>query len=387
MTEVTAFCADDLSWELLAQADTPHIDSLFAGGTVFTNFWAGPKCSKSRAEAMTMRLPRRDENRVGDLLGPASTYDLPVDTPALLPKLALGSASFHGKHHLCGAGENLHPLQVGWDYMTGTLHNLGPAGGNYFAFPALVDGESVAVEEYATRWVADAAIVGELRGDNLVYVSFHAPHAPYHNPPEDYGLPHAKTKLKKALRMIEAMDFEVGRVMAADPRRVFVFFSDNGASTKIGGEKGELTERGINVPCAVYGPTQGVQEQDRADLCTVRDLSATIVELTGGSLPDGLDAVSLQPALFGDAYEGNTYAYTEAWSKDIWDFGVVPPLDEMAWAIRDSRWKIIAHPAASGVGDEFYDLLNDMDEENDLLLGQLTGEQQAAYDTLKASRP
>ena len=68
------------------------------------------------------------------------------------------------------------------------------------------------------------SILPKPRGTLLLYVPLNAPHSPLHSPPENLlrePLSDDASDLEKYEAMIEAMDFEIGRVFQSIPLRCF----------------------------------------------------------------------------------------------------------------------------------------------------------------------
>ena len=167
---------------------TTHLDDLASNGVRFTNFWAQPVCSPTRATIITGRygfrtgIGRPVTNR-GPLPEPPQIPDwaLPyvntetgggmgmgADELQSLPRHGLGvdeytlthafdangdlgySTAAIGKWHLADAdnGWQEHPIRIGFDYFSGGL-----TGGveSYFAWNKVVDGEVTGAVGYAMR--------------------------------------------------------------------------------------------------------------------------------------------------------------------------------------------------------------------------------------------
>ncbi len=110
---------------------TPNIDQIANAGVRFSNAWAMPACSTSRAVFFTGRFPLR--TNVFGALGPddlANSMVSPYETtvPRLLKKRGYRSALF-GKFHLGLQGNSPFaysmPASLGWDYYAGWLDETG----------------------------------------------------------------------------------------------------------------------------------------------------------------------------------------------------------------------------------------------------------------------
>jgi hypothetical protein len=112
-------------------ASMPTIDRISDAGVRFSNTWAMPACSTSRAALFTGRFPLR--TNVFGALGPddlansqVSPYEVTV--PKLLKQRGYQSALF-GKFHLGLQGHNPFqygmPASLGWDHYSGWLDQTG----------------------------------------------------------------------------------------------------------------------------------------------------------------------------------------------------------------------------------------------------------------------
>jgi arylsulfatase A-like enzyme len=109
----------------------PNIETIAKAGIRFSNTWAMPACSPSRAVFFTGRFPLR--TNVYGALGPddlanAQVSPFEVSLPSLLKQRGYQSALF-GKFHLGLQGTNpFHdamPRSLGWDYYYGWLDPTG----------------------------------------------------------------------------------------------------------------------------------------------------------------------------------------------------------------------------------------------------------------------
>ena len=177
--------------------------------------------------------------------------------------------------------------------------------------------------------------------------------------------------------MTEAADTELGRLLAELPANTYVIMvSDNGPFNKAveppldpNRVKGTLYQGGIRVPMLIVGP--GVNPGRVNAPVGVVDLFATIIELTGGTLPAFTDSVSLVPYFTDPSLSLRTYVYSERFRPN----GMNPKYKYRTRTVRDSQYKLLRR---MGLRDEFYDLLADPYERINLLDKGLTPKQQAA---------
>ena len=407
---------------------TTHLDDLASNGVRFTNFWAQPVCSPTRATIVTGRygfrtgIGRPVTNR-GPLPEPPQIPDwaLPyVNTEAgggmgmgaddlqSLPRHGLGvdeytlthafdanghlgySTAAIGKWHLADAdnGWQDHAIRIGFDYFSGGL-----TGGveSYFAWTEVVDGEVTGVTGYAPTDKVDEAIawIGT-QGDRpwFMWMGFNLPHTPLHTPPDDAR--HGNSNSQYGA-MIEAMDTQIGRLLASIAPDVLentyvLFLGDNGTQSgnvtapfQDGRAKGTVYQGGVNVPFIVTGP--GVQRGAVSEaLVNSTDLFVTIMELAGidpaETIPASVthDSVSFLETLSDPTASPRDWVYADEF------FGGYEGVETADYAIRDERYKLMRF---EGV-EEFYDLRADPYEHHDLLGGALSVEQRAAYAALKA---
>jgi len=412
---VLVLVADDLGADQLAlygkgadYPSTPVLDGLAAGGVLFRSAWTNPICSPSRASLMTGRYAFR--TGVGNGVTPHE-YALQPEEFILPEMLDAGAPDVYshavfGKWHLGSeaVGGVLAPNLAGWGHFSGTTENLGQPGG-YFSWPKVVDGVVTTSTTYATTDVVDSALawIAGATEPWLVYVSFHAPHAPFHAPPEELhsvdlssaGPPGTNPRpYYKA--MVEALDTELGRLLEGLGEQLanthVIFVGDNGTPDEVavspsGKHKGTVFEGGVHVPLIVSGPAVSAPGTETDALVVSTDLFATVAELAGVDLaqvqPAGfvLDSVSwvpyladpLQPAL-------RPWIFTEAF-KPNGPFGAKPET-KFARAIRDERYKLMVDETSH---HRLFDLLEDPEESLDLLAGGLTPEEQATYLQLAAT--
>jgi arylsulfatase A-like enzyme len=191
--------------------------------------------------------------------------------------------------------------------------------------------------------------------------------------------------------MIEAMDTEIGRLLASMDtdelaNTYVIFLGDNGtpspnatAPFTSDRAKGTVYQGGVNVPFVVTGPgiDSGVVTQALANSV---DLYTTILELAGTSTNeklDGvkLDSVSLAPVLEDHSVQVRNFAYVDA-------FGPQQNQITNVRAIRDDQFKIVMDLQNNTT--ELYDLQVDPYETEDLLQETLEEETEVRYYALLA---
>ncbi|MCH7721403.1 MAG: sulfatase-like hydrolase/transferase [Planctomycetes bacterium] len=401
---VLIILADDLGVDVLecyAEGSTfpptPTIDMLCASGVLFRNAWSNPVCSPTRATIQTGRYGFR--TGVGGVVRKFSHEGLPFSEttiPEVLdlnPSLGYAHAAI-GKWHLTSdpQGGDDGPNLSGYGHFAGTMYNLD----DYFLWPKTVNGETAYTEVYATTDQVNEAIAWiNDRGASpwFVYLAFNAPHGPAHWPPKElhsYDLDGPPSSLVKFQATVEAMDTEMGRLLASISEEVLerttvIFLGDNGTGHIVveppfdpEHDKGTLYDGGINVPLIISGPQVVSPGSESSVLVNTTDLFATTLELLGvdvkASLPPGIviDSRSVLPVLQGQRFDPRPFAYA--------DFFRPMAGDDMGQAIRNTLgFKLIRFITHA---EEFYDLANDPFEAMDLLLGDLDPIQQANFDAL-----
>ncbi len=386
-------------------ARTPNIDGLAAGGVMFRNAWSNQTCSPSRSTLLTGRYTFRTG------LGRAITYagtgfELGLDE-STLPQ-ALYPAGYRsaavGKWHM--AGEFLsgaqHPLLLGFEHHRGPMDNLpGPNGGtDYWDYDKAVDGVITRSRTYATTdQVDDALDLMASFGPQpwFLWLAFSAPHSPFHAPPAElhsYDLPpNVGANIPIYMHaMTEAMDSEIGRLLASMPPAVLantivIFVADNGtagvatdAPFDPNHAKATLYEGGVNVPLIVSGP--GVARgAECGALVNLTDITAAIAELAGADTSFASDGVSIVPYFDDPALPSlRSWVYSQRFAP----VGFLPVYAADRRTARDERFKLLINfdNAPTPTAFELFDLAVDPFETADLLLGSLTPSQQAAHDAL-----
>lgn len=379
---------DDVGWDLVAESYTPALDQLQAIGRTYTRFWAGPRCSNARARFISGLESWRPGNLVGWGLAPGSTYELPATSQSLAARVP-GASAFRGKWHLAPDSRVTHPIECGFGAWSGTMRNLGSGGETFYNWMLWSDQGSVPQSAYATQKIASLALEDVRDGVDLVVCSLPDCHKPWDVPPEylapstfvevGAGGPWSTRDIGRA--KVEAADTVTGRLVAEALNRGYVvmLWSDNGTSDNVlpSGGKDSLFERGLNVPLVIAGPTGIVEPGYSEALIQVTDLHETITEIRGGVPyhPPALDSVSFHMELAGLDAGVREFNRADMWAPS----GSPPPLDRDR-AVRGPRYKL----EAAGGEEWMYDLVEDGGEDDNLLDGGLTSEEQAAYADLKA---
>ena len=401
--------ADDLGVDMVGAykehpdpAKTPVIDALAAQGLLFRNFYANPSCSPSRAALLTGRECRHNTFGWGTNWYIEGT-ELPLSEVCIPEALPAGYHSFAvGKWHLGSLKLSgpLHPNLQGFEHFRGSAAIFPEAIGNgYYDWEKIEDGVYSQCTTYATTEVVDDALELIQSAGNepwFAYVAFHAPHAPFHKPPPNlhtYNLPssiqdnipvHAKA-------MAQAMDTEIGRLLATlGPATLantyVIFLGDNGTAQMVttppfdpNKSKNTVYEGGVNVPLIITGP--GIVPGEVGGLASITDIFDTIMQVTGSGAQSD-DSVSLVPYFTQPSLPSlRTTAYSEYFRPN--GLGAYSMRQR---ALRGPRYKLMYTYALSNLPttQQFFDLQADPWETQNLLLGPLDAQEQAAFDALAA---
>ncbi len=288
---------DDMGVETLASyglgenpPTTATLDEMAREGMRFTNFWAQPVCSPTRATVITGRYgfrtgigrpggggPLPDIPEIPEWASPAPTamgggmgggmggarggmggdplqslprfgliaeeYTLPM---AFRANDSLGySTAAIGKWHLADSRNGWldHPNRVGFDHYSGLITGT---TSTYFSWNEVVNGEVTGEVGYTPSDKADDAIAWiRDQGDQpwFLWFAFNLPHTPIHLPPEDnWQADHSDLDPRTISAddsdayfdaMMEAMDTQIGRMLASLEPEVrdntyVIFLGDNG---------------------------------------------------------------------------------------------------------------------------------------------------------------
>jgi arylsulfatase A-like enzyme len=326
-------------------ASLPNLtDRLAAGGMVFSNAWAQPYCSPSRATVITGLF--EDKTQV-------TLYDVPMSTnhitfPQLLQTAGYSTALF-GKWHLAGSSPSwpgIRPRQAGFDLFKGNFDSQLP---NYWSYDVHIQDDTTVGTNYSTvsaanvqprslPGIAATKYAPVVKGVDtiewiqarhaqnpdkpwFVWLAFNTSHVTTQSVP--MVVPNADTldtasynemvscggtfgtntvgsctgpQLMRA--MSNSMDTVIGKVLdevdKLGPNTYVIFIGDNGTPmfggyrnqidnmyiTKAGRGKGTPYESGCRVPMVIRGPNIAAGQQ-KSKFVHLADLSATILTLAG----------------------------------------------------------------------------------------------------------
>jgi len=391
--------ADDLGYGDLGcygqpRIKTPSIDALARQGTRFTQCYAGSTvCAPSRCCLMTgfhtghARI--RDNLPLGIFL-----KDDDVTVAEVLKKAGYRTGAV-GKWGLGVHGTEGKPNDQGFDDWFGHLDQRQA----HFYYPDyLWDNDRIVLlsgnrgerkQQYShDLFTARARRFIERSRENpfFLYLSYTIPHhSDYdrHTPesfivPSDAPYSHQDWPQveKNYAAMITRLDRDVGRLMKQLARlgiteNTLVFFtSDNGplggdnrahqptffgSQGGLRGVKRDLYEGGIRIPMIVRWPGHVPAGRVSDQIWAFWDLMPTLADVSGGTAPEGIDGISMLPALLGQTQEKqHRYLY--------WDYGHTR--GNYRQAVRMGNWKGVRNGPAAPI--ELYNLARDVTESSDV---------------------
>ncbi|AWW00268.1 sulfatase-like hydrolase/transferase [Arcticibacterium luteifluviistationis] len=363
--------------------NTPNLNSLKASGLSFSNLWVNPTCSPTRASLITGKYGYRTGVKwAGDIL---SDTEMVLQNYINQQTNNTYATAVVGKWHLSGNSPNINPESFGIDYFSGIASGTVP---DYYNWPLSEDGSSSTQTEYSTAYLTDLGIdwIAKQEKPWFMWMAYNAPHIPFHTPPSHMHsqgtLPEFTNGMDGTpyyMAAIEAMDFEIGRLIAAIPpdeleNTIIIFLGDNGTPNQVAQfpysnrtAKGTLYQGGVNTPMYISGSGVSRTGIDNNLICGT-DLFATIANLAGTEVTEINDSKSFV-ALLTSSSTIRDFQYSEM------DDGRTD-----SWAIRDKTYKLITN--ANG-NQEMYNILTDPYEANDILTGTLNSNQLAAKTALE----
>lgn len=380
--------ADDLGWADLGCYgntfnETPNLDRFAREGMLFTQAYAGPVCSPTRANlqsgqdqarfGITQHIPGH-KRPFAKLLDPAVPLQLPLEVETFAERI--GAAGYHtgyfGKWHLGGAGYG--PEDQGWQTVLECNGNTQP--------PKVTGSDEV---RRTAEFLTDKAVEFiEANKDKpfLLQVSHAAVHIPLSTTPELQKKYDAKQPMPgypsnpAYAGLMEELDQSVGRITQAvdqaglGAKTLIIFVSDNGgleheqsgrvvtSNQPLRGEKGTLYEGGIRVPAIARWSGQVPANVTCDTPIITTDLHATFTELADGvaakSQPQ--DGVSLTALLRDPA--SPLERDTLYWHLPHYHHSTP------ASAIRQGDWKLIEFFEDNSL--QLFNLKKDLGEQIDL---------------------
>ena len=384
--------ADDLGKDAIngftegnIKPSTPNIDALRNNGISFDNFWTYPTCTPTRSSIITGKYGYRTNVKgAGDILS---------DSEITLQRYISDNtddnyaSALIGKWHLSGNGLGADPESLGIDYYAGLIRGVVD---DYYNWKFTEDGVSTTETSYATEKFTDLSIdwINEQSKPWFLWLAYNAPHTPFHVPPSDMhsqgSLPAYVNGLDPTpyyMAAIEAMDFQIGRLLANIPvdeleNTTIIFIGDNGTPSQVAQSpysdttaKNTLYQGGINAPLLVSGKGVSRNGSDN-NLITSSDLFSTISDIAGVTEDEIHDSKSFKSLFSSNESVIRDYQYSEM-NDGLTD----------AWAISNGKYKLIVN--SSGL-EQMYNLTDDPYENNDLVNGTLTSDQESAKTRLES---
>lgn len=375
--------ADDLGVDALngynvgsIKPNTPHLDSLRNSGLNFTNAWAAPVCSPTRAGMLSGLYGSK--NGVKSVPG-----NLDTSHTSLFRKLKAVNPSYtvgvSGKWHITMPVNVLHPYLHGTDHYMGVIEGAVSAYDNWEKTEGNTTNSST---DYVTSYFTDDAI-GWINNQNnpwFMWLAHVAPHTPLHVPPAHMFTQAATNSLfQQYLAMVESLDYEVGRLLDSltpdqKANTTIIFIGDNGSPNNVLQDypamhgKASLYQGGVHVPMFVsgYGVARIGESEDA--LINVIDIYATVLELTGSELPGGINnSLSFKHLLQSSELPKRQYNFSELDSNLL-------TIKTQGFAIRNTTYKLIEYHTGQ---QELFNLISDKLETNNLLLGTLTSDEES----------
>ena len=335
---------------------TPNMDALAVSGVRFTQFYAAPVSSASRACLMTGQFASR-----AGLTGNAGWTGFPPEKETVAQRMKANGyrTACIGKWHL-GSRPEYAPNNRGFDYFWGFLGGCIDSYSHFYYWggPNVHDlwrnGEEIHYEgrfftEETLREAKEFIRAGDRRQPFFLYWAVNIPHYPL-QPKEkwlDYyaGLPDPRRMYAAFVSTFDDYLGELRTFLDAQgltDDTIIVFQSDNGHSTEVrtfggGGYCGDyrggkfsLFEGGIRVPAVISWPGHLPAGEVRDQVAMNIDWFPTLLDLCGLDASGiDVDGASIVPLIRDGA---------AASPHDVLHFDF-----EKQWAVRRGDWKLICN--------------------------------------------
>ncbi len=326
---IVLIMADDQGWGDTGynghpELKTPNLDDLAKSGMRLNRFYTAHfNCSPTRASIMTGRHP----HRMGTF-SPGAPIRIQELTVARVLQSAGYATGHFGKWHLNGkngdknttsipgrailADDPLSPGKLGFDEWVSAdnFFDLDPVLGRQ-GVPEKFHGDSSDITtDEALKFIRKQAAADK---PFLTVVWFGSPHVPHIALPADKAPYSTLSEAEQNyFGEITAVDRNVGRLRAAlrelkvADNTLLWYNSDNGghegpkSTGNLRGQKGQLWEGGLRVPCLVEWPARIAHPFTSEAPCSTLDIYPTVLEAAGiapSSQIQPLDGVSLIPML------------------------------------------------------------------------------------------
>jgi len=361
---------------------TPNLDRLAREGVRFTDFYAAPTCTPTRASLISGRYYQRFrlERPLGSAaaVGDQGLRPTGRSLPALL-KGAGYATGLIGKWHL-GYKPEFSPRSHGFDYFLGFKsgfidyyqHTGGDGQHDFFEndSPAQLTGYSTDLfTERAVRFIDEHA-----SSPFFLEVAYNAAHWPFQGPDHPSVAPNNARFVQPVdentstradyVAVLERADQGIGTVLAAlaarglDRNTLVVFMNDNGGewlsrNAPLFHRKDSVWEGGVRVPAIMRWPGRLPAGRVTPQVGSVMDVTATILTAASVTVPADarLEGIDLLPMLDGKAapVERTLFFRNTAGGRQ-------------QRAVRRGNWKLLV----DGPNTFVFDLAKDVGERTDL---------------------
>ncbi len=336
---IILFLADDLGYGDLGCygqkfIKTPHLDRMAAEGMRFTDFYSGSTvCAPSRCALMTGYHTGHNQVR-GNGIVPLLPEDVTI---AEVLKAAGYSTAIFGKWGLGKPGTTGVPNLKGFDEWFGYLNQV--HAHDYYPDYLWRNQEMVLIppSTYSHDLFTQEALDFIRRKQNepfFLYVPYTIPHANNELGDEGMQVPSDAPYLhepwpqqqKNYAAMITRLDGDIGKILALlaelglEEDTIVFFSSDNGPHEEGGataeffdsngllhGIKRDLYDGGVRVPAIPRWSGKIKPGQVNQQPFALWDFLPTAAEIAEVQAPDGIDGISILPALLGKQQENHEY--------------------------------------------------------------------------------
>jgi arylsulfatase A-like enzyme len=361
---------------------TPNLDRLAREGTRFSDFYAAPTCSPTRASLISGRYYQRFRiERPLPAPGPAGDQGL-RPTGRSLPALLKGAGyatGLIGKWHL-GYKPELSPNAHGFDYFygfkSGFIDYYQHTGGNgdhdFFENDSPTHPAGYSTDLFTER--AIKFIDEHASSPFFLEIAYNAAHWPFQIPDHPSVAPNNGRFVQPVdentstradyVAVLERADQGIGRVLATlaarglDRNTIVVFMNDNGGewlsrNAPLFHRKDSVWEGGVRVPAIMRWPGRIPAGKTTPQVGSVMDVTATLLAAGGATVPADarLEGMDLLPILEGKA------APVE---RTLFFRNTVGGRQQRA--VRKGNWKVLV----DGPNTFVFDLSKDVGERNDL---------------------
>lgn len=401
---VILIVGDDIGYEIPTcdggqSYSTPHLDSLAANGMRFTQCYSSPLCSPSRISLLTGKYNFRNYFSWGILntnqltlgnLFQDNGYKTYYAGKWQLDGGASSVKKFGFDDYLLWQAFNLSWAQTGSRYKGPLLY----ANGNYMPADSLKNkyGDDIFSDSI------DNFITQNKQKKFFIYYAMTLAHFPFCPTPDDADYaswPNGstdKSNTKYFPGMIKYMDKKIGELETflqqnnLEKNTIIIFVGDNGTPTEITsqfdnktiqGGKSHTNTYGTHVPLIIFWPGKIAPGSIDNNLVSLPDFLPTLADLTHTSVPTSfnpIDGVSFAGQLFGDYSSARNFIF----NYYHFDTSFVP----VRW-VQNAQYKLYGNSINKYHQPGFYNLQNDIMEDDPLSYSYLTLQQKAVDQNFK----